>query len=163
MARVHFVKKAAKDNKAAGVKKGDSYYWWANRMPGSMSGVKRYSKTPPLPWQTMPPGSFRATVGELEHRLQDFSAGEATGEDGVDALRSHLEEIAGEVRELADEQDEKFTNMPDGLQQGDTGQLLEGRAQSLNDWADAIEAIDLDGEDLESAVEELQSCSYEGE
>jgi hypothetical protein len=42
-------------------------------------------------------------------------------------------------RPLAFDED-KFNNMPDGLQQGDSGQLLEARSQSCQDFADELDA-----------------------
>ncbi len=168
MPRLNFVKKARKNNPRAGVKAGESYYWWANRMPGSASGVKRFSKTRPEPWQLLPPGSFGSTVGELEHRLGQLSLDEAaTGDDATDdakeacadSLKSEVAEIVGEIRSLGEEQTEKRDNMPEGLQQGDTGQLLEDRAQAMEDWADELEQIDIEADNLGDALVELHTSS----
>lgn len=166
MARVHHVVCARKDNRAAGIKKGDSYWWWANRLPGHASGIKRYSKTPPRPSQVMPPGSFGSCAAELGERLGDITLGGlvASDDNRGEALKSELEDIVTAIRELADEQDEKFNNMPEGLQQGDTGQLLEARRDGLNSWADELEAVsvddDADDDDVQSALDEAQATEF---
>jgi hypothetical protein len=163
LARVHFVKKARKDNKALGIKKGQSYYWWANRMPGSAQGIKRASLTPPRPSQVMAPGSFGSSVAELEERIGDITleslVADGSDDNAAENLKSELDDIVGEIRQLAEEQIEKYDNMPEGLQQGDTGQLLEKRAQALNDWADELEGIEPDEDDVQSALDEAQAMS----
>jgi hypothetical protein len=156
MARVHFVKKARKDNKAAGVKKGESYYWWANRMPGRAFGVKRYSKTPPRPSQVAAPGSFRSCAAALQERLDDL-----TTEMSASDIKTELDDIALEARGLAEEQQEKFDNMPEGLQQGDTGQLLEERREALENWAEELELVGEDEDDLEGMIETAQAASLD--
>ncbi len=65
MARAHFVKKARKDNPAAGIKAGDSYYWWKFRRGG-----KHYSKTAPRPSQL--------TQSEYLRRLMLYNSGSKT-------------------------------------------------------------------------------------
>lgn len=57
-----------------------------------------------------------------------------------------VRQMATDLEELGQEQQEKFDNMPEGLQQGDTGQMIEERAnsceekaQELNDLADEWE------------------------
>ncbi len=47
MARAHFVKAAAKDHPEHGIKKGESYWWWAFR--SAYGSRKVYSKTQPKP------------------------------------------------------------------------------------------------------------------
>lgn len=55
--------------------------------------------------------------------------------------------------------------MPDSLQQGDTGQLLEQRVQDVEEMIDLIDGIDLTDEDLsdEDLRAELDAISYNGE
>jgi hypothetical protein len=146
MAKVHEVKSARKANKAAGIKVGDSYYWWAFRFGG-----KRVSKTYPRRSQ-LTQSEFYSAVYDLEDRIGDMKIEDyATAED----LKSDLEDIASEIRQLGEEQDDKFNNMPEGLQQGDVGQLLEERRDACESWADELEAIDADEPDRAEIREAL--------
>ncbi len=68
-----------------------------------------------------------------------------------DTLKDSVEDIAQRLRDLADECTEKHDNMPEGLQQGDSGQLLEERADMCNSAADELDGIDF--EDFEEPGE----------
>lgn len=129
MPRVHFVKKARKNQKAHGIKKGDSYYWWAFRF-----GPKMVSKTPPKR-QQLTRSDFLISLYDLEDRIEGLQAD--------DTLSGEVESIIEDIRALAEEQEEKKSNMPEGLQEGDTGQLLDERKDGLESWADELEGVDL--------------------
>jgi hypothetical protein len=118
-------RKARKDYPNAGIKKGDEYYYW-KRKTGPASGVTCRSLTPPTPSQLN--SGFAGEVGELEASLD--------AADDVEGIRSVVEDI----RSLQEETQGKFDNMPEGLQQGDTGQLLEERAGQLEEWVSNIES-----------------------
>lgn len=155
MTRVHFVKKARKDNPALGVKAGESYYWWAFRFGG-----KHASKTEPTPRQ-LTQNEFALAVMDLEDELA-----------GVVAI-ADLDSVADAIESLADEQEEKRDNMPDSLQDGEVGSLLGDRADALRDWANEIRDVEepereegetheqLD-ERTQEALSEAQSTSYGG-
>ena len=68
----------------------------------------------------------------------------------IEALKAQAEVLAGELRELADAEQEKFDNMPEGLQGGDRGQAMEEAACNLSSAADALESGS-----LEEALEAL--------
>ena len=65
--------------------------------------------------------------------------------------------------------------MPEGLQEGSTGELLQSRCDSCNEMAEELEAVDLNiekedemtdddvREAIENAVTDLQNVSYNGE
>lgn len=146
MPRVNFVKAAAKDNRVA--KKGESYYWWKFRFGG-----KYMSKTPPRPSQ-LTQSDFLSRQMELEERIGDMSA---SSYSTFEELKSDVEDIVNEIRQLGEEQGEKVGNLPDSLQQGPTGELLEGRASSCEDWAGELEGVDLEQDEPteEDAVEDM--------
>lgn len=52
-------------------------------------------------------------------------------------LKEQIEAIASELRTLAEEEQEKYDNMPEGLQGGDKGQAIETAAQMLDEAASA--------------------------
>jgi hypothetical protein len=119
-------------------KAGTTYYSWGMMVGGR--GVQRKSLTPPRRSQ-LTNSDFLGQIYDLEDNL-DFGSC-----DSPESLRDARDEIAQQLRDLGQEQQDKFDNMPDGLQQGDTGQLIETRAQSCDDIASAFEDVDLEYED----------------
>lgn len=142
MARVHFVKKAQKDNPA--VKKGEPYYWW-KFMVGGRGGPKNYSATPPRPSQTTQ-SEFLGTLGDIEDEISSLAAD--------DGLEGAVGDIASRLRELGEEQGAKKENMPEGLQESDTGQMLEDRATRCGEMADELEGLTFDVSDKEEEQSE---------
>lgn len=145
MARAHFVKKARKPNAvvtAADIKRANngeegaaSYWWWAFRYGG-----KHFSKTKPKASQ-LTQSEFYAAVYGLQEARDAFVATDK------ESLEGAVAEWVDRAREIAEECREKFDNMPEGLQQGDTGQLLEERAEAMDAYADELESIDLEDMD----------------
>lgn len=72
-------------------------------------------------------------------------------EDGSYESKEDLESLMTEVESLKEETEGSFDNMPEGLQQGDTGQQLESRVEMLGDLE----------ERLEEAISELESWEEE--
>jgi hypothetical protein len=54
------------------------------------------------------------------------------------------DEIVGTIRELGEAAQESKENMPEGLQEGDTGQMLEERYDTCEAAADELEGLDLE-------------------
>jgi len=176
MPRVIHVKAARKDNPAC--KKGESYYHWSFRYGG-----KHYSKTYPRQSQ-LTQSDFLSQAYSIQERIEDWdyeldanTSHEDTVADIKEQAESFLEEVVSEVEELANECEEKRDNMPEGLQEGPTGELLEGRASSCEEWASNLESVDIEecegeGTDEDDTAEEYKEkvldlvrehCSYEGE
>lgn len=133
MTKLNHVQKAAKDYPQAGIKKGDSYYWWQGYRQH-----KQMSKERPMPSQYAS-SDYARSVLTLVEGLEAWGEDPWT-EDDRDALVSDLETIR-------DEEQDKFDNMPEGLQQGDIGQLLEQRVSDLDEWINELESIDFPEED----------------
>lgn len=163
MARAHYVKKAAKSYKDEGIKKGEPYWWWKFRY-----GSKIRSKTQPKASQ-LTQSEFLGAIADFEERIA------ALGKmDDLDEMKSERDSIVEEIRQLGEEQDEKRNNMPDSLQDSDTGQLLEERQQECENMADELDGVDLDlekeegesDEDFEErisqAADELSMVAYNG-
>lgn len=130
MARATFVKAAAKDYPAQGIKKGESYWWWKFRY-----GSRQISKTEPRRSQ-LTQSEFYGQVYDIEDEIGALSAD--------DGLQSAVEDIASRLREIGEQCTEKRDNMPEGLQDSETGTLLEERASAMESAADELEAIDFD-------------------
>jgi flagellar biosynthesis chaperone FliJ len=136
MPRVHFVKKARKNNRDAGIKKGDSYYWWKFRFDG-----KHFSEKPPRPSQ-LTQSEYLSTVYSLQEQVEDMEVKDDNLQDVAEELRN----VAVNLRDLGSEQEEKISNMPDSLQSSATADLLQSRADACEEVA---------GE-LENAAEEIE-------
>jgi hypothetical protein len=105
---------------------------------------------------------FLATVWDIEDRLEALSD------------PAELESIIEDIRQVGEEQTEKRDNMPEGLQDAPTGELLEQRADMCEDWANNLEQEDPPDEDsldedetLDDKVtewlDEVKQYTYEGE
>lgn len=129
MARANFVAKARKDIPGTDIKKGDSYYWWKFR-----HGGKHYSKTRPRPSQ-LTQSDFYSQVYGMQEEIEDVEAN--------DGLPDFVEDIASRLEDLASECEDKVQNMPEGLQQGSTAELLTERAEACRNAAEEFRALDL--------------------
>ena len=144
---------ARKDYPNAGIKKGDTYYKWKFRY----SPVNR-SLTMPQAEQLTQSAYMQEWI-PLNRDISEFD-GEA---DDVD-------ELVERARQLGNEQQEKKDNMPEGLQDGDTGQLLEERAEECEELANSLESAKAeleqaqDADDdreaaIEAAMEAIRDCA----
>ena len=146
MPKAIFVKKAQKPNgvvtqedinrannpKEPGDESSASYWHWS--MKTAYGSVKRLSKTHPRPSQMTLSDFWSQVYGlqeDFEDRVIDF-----------ESIEEVKQEAADRIREIGEECREKFDNMPEGLQQGSSGELLEQRADSCEEAADAIESLD---------------------
>jgi hypothetical protein len=126
MPKVYHVK-ARKDYPNFGIKKGDQHYTWTLKTGPRTS--REFRQIAPPRRSQLTTSEFLSTVYDLEDRLASV--------DNEDDARS----LVDELNQLADEQDDKLSNMPEGLQQGPTGQQLESRAEGCREAANEIEAI----------------------
>ena len=138
MARVQH-RKAAKDYPAQGIAKGDMYYY-VKIKTGPRTSREMRSKTPFKRSQL--------TQSDYLSQLYDWEDGKAEISDMESA-----QQFADDIRTLGEEQDEKFNNMPEGLQQGDSGQMIEARRDACEAAADEIEEIISEWEDAKSTWE----------
>jgi len=118
------------------VAKGDSYYWWKFRFGG-----KRISKNKPRRSQ-LTQSEFYSTLYDLEDSVNDAGSDQ---ESVAEALSS----AADEVRSLGEEQSSKRDNMPESLQDSDTGSLLEERASECERLADELEQAESEIRNIE--------------
>ncbi len=175
MPTVIFVKKARKDNKQAGIKKGESYWYWSHQSGGRF--VKTYFKTKPTRSQTTSSEfyseayGFEDALGALIDSLRSEKAEE--NYSAPDDLAGDVDSLASDVRSLGEAQTEKRDNMPEGLQESETGSLLEERADNCETLAGDLESasqdisnIDMDAEDAadnwrEEAASILENVSWD--
>lgn len=157
MPRAH-KKTAAKDYPDAGIKKGDVYYLWTTRSGPYSKGVKHRQKTPPKRQQLTGSEFLRAQY-DLEDRISALR-----GSTNLDDFKAEVDSIIEDIRSLGEEQQEKFDNMPDGLQQGSTGEQLQARAEACESWASSLEAVSIPDEEIseviDGLVDELEQEGY---
>lgn len=155
MPKVHHIQHARKDYPAIGVKKGEPYYRWSIKL--QRGGLVRMSKTPPKPSQ-LTVSEFYSTLYALQeqnefNKAQDFSE-----------LQSMRDEVVGELEQLRDEQQGKLDNMPEGLQQGSTGELLQERYDALDQAVDELNSVDIpETEEPEEGDEDHDDEDHEDE
>lgn len=149
MPRPIFVKKARKANKVAGIKVGDSYWHWKFR-----HGGKHYSKTPPTRGQ-LTQSEFLGCMYTAEDTLADVATHVRDKTISAEDAQSECQCVKEEIEQQGESCQEKFDNMPDGLQQGETGQLLERRVESCESIASEIDSLDFG--DIEEAQSELDA------
>ncbi len=116
-------------------------------MQGGRGGPKHYSATKPRRSQL--------TQSEYYGTLYDIQDNADSANPDFDDIQSEIDSIVGELESLRDETQEKFDNMPDGLQQGDSGQLLESRVSSIDDAISTLESVDTSGDFGELEGDEL--------
>lgn len=154
MPRVHFVKKARKDNPA--VKAGESYYWWKFRYGG-----KQFSKKRPRPSQlTQSDKKSRALAAQ--ERIEDATSSWSCNADqdelrevigSMRATAEVLESVVGDLREIADEYNESADNIEQNFSYSQTAEDCREKADALESSADDIDNYK---NDLESAIDTLE-------
>jgi hypothetical protein len=115
---------------------GQPYLYWEFQY-----GPKRVRCTKvecaPKP-QDLTQSEYMIRAYELDDELQLILNREVSSKDDAQTVASDLEAFADTIDEFAQEQRDKLDNMPEGLQQGNAGQLLEQRAGALEDSANEI-------------------------
>lgn len=154
MPKVTKIERAGKDYPEFGIKKGDTHYVWAIKM--QRGGVVRRSKAYPRQSQlTM--SEYKIQAHQLNEQIEDFH------HDGtIQSVSSFLEELISDTENLRDEQQEKLDNMPEGLQQGSTGEMIQARIDAIEAFLSELENIDepdfeADGEEVEETEDSVDS------
>jgi hypothetical protein len=135
------------------IRVGDEYYTWSRKMSrGGITYFKHVACGRPRPTQLS--SRKTAVIDEAQNDTEwpdvpslDFEGFEgdptqfnADAEAFVEACREAAQTIGEVAREVGSEYQDAFDNMPEGLNQGETGQALEEVAQELESWADEIES-----------------------
>jgi len=162
MARATLVKKARKDYPQAGIKKGESYWWWQFAF-----SARSLSKTEPTRSQ-LTQSSFLSQLYALEDGI-DWDVFETFA-----GLQDERDTLIAEIDNLRDEAQDSLDNMPEHLQDtSSSGELLTERIEMLEQWRDELENVDCEFDDgdmdkdeavekLDELKDELNGISYEG-
>ena len=114
------------------IHKGDSYWTWA-----FMNVPQMYSRSAPRPSQ-LTQSEFMSQYYSIQEEVEDW---ELEDRD-EDALQEFIDCIKGELEDLRDETEERLYNMPESLQESDTGQLLQERIDECDNLINEFECID---------------------
>lgn len=139
MPRVKHVK-ARKDYPNQGIVKGDMYYYTKLKTGPRSSKVMR-SKTPFTQSQLTSSPFKQGWLGVQEEWER--------GDKDSEAITAAAEAI----RDIGADCQNSFDNMPEGLQQGDTGQMIENRASEAERVADELDGLASELDDLEEPDE----------
>lgn len=137
---------AAKDYPQFGIVKGQKHYHW-KRKTGPRSSIEYRQLTPPRIDQ-LTGSAYKIACAGIADLISKV------------ALPDDLDDVISAVDDLKDEQQGKFDNMPEGLQQGDTGQTLEQQASQLESASDEFSTIK---DEWESAMEDHDNARSEFE
>ena len=77
---------------------------------------------------------YQLSVGEIVYRWRDNYEANEQGRD----------DIVSELESIRDDLQDRLDNMPEGLQQGDTGMLLQERIDYLDEAISELENIDFE-------------------
>ena len=109
---------------------GESYWTWC-----FYGGQPIYSKTKPRQSQ-LTNNSFKQELYSIQESVEDFST------EDPDEVGEFVEELISNLEELRDTCQESFDNIPEQLQECDSGQILQERIENLDDVISNLENID---------------------
>lgn len=129
------------------VAKGQEYYAWKFRYGG-----QQISLTPPTRRQ-LTQNEHQLRIYDFEDMLKDISGSSA--ED----LQSEVENLISELESYRDELQERFDNIPEQLQEGEAGTILQERIGALDNAISELEGVDLEYDEPsnDEIIEELRS------
>lgn len=114
------------------------------------------------------PTIIRCTECGLEHwevTTSDYQlrAGEIVyrWKENYEASQDGIDSITNDLQELCDELQDRLDNMPEGLQDGDVGQLLQERIDTLEDAISEMESIDIDSIQEDKFSDYVDSLDFE--
>lgn len=142
MPKVTQVKKARTDRGPCSkcgceIKKGDAYLYWAFAFrPETRRCAKPECRPKP---QDLTQSEFTIAVLNLQEETFDG--------DTIEDLESAKDDMVSDLEALRDEQEEKKGNMPEGLQESSTGELLQERYDSLDECINTLEGVDISFEE----------------
>jgi hypothetical protein len=114
-------------------------YKWVKPKSGPYGGARRSRHASCPTWQVWELSN--SLDARIQQATNDFDVSQVESEDDV---TSALEAVAEQIRELAAEKEEAASNMEEGFGHptGQSEELAE-QAQTLEDWADEIESVEV--------------------
>ena len=156
MPRVNRVEHCRKSPGACGkcgeeIKIKDAYVWWKFRYGGKCIRCAKPGCVPKPSDLTQ--SEFYGTLYSIQEA--GFTA------DTLEDLESERDDIKGQLEELRDEQEEKRSNMPESLQESDTGNTLQERYDALEEAVNNLDSVNFNKEDDETLDEAIERTRQE--
>jgi hypothetical protein len=128
------------------IRVGDTYYTWARKYGRSGTVYYQHEQCGRPKRSQL---SSRKTVA-IEDAIDGISLSnwspelddDGTYSGGYEDVKSMLEEVASVARDVGQEYQDSYDNMPEGLNQGETAMAMEEVAQELDSWADELESFE---------------------
>lgn len=117
---------------------GESYYTWC-----FYGGQPQYSKERPKPSQ-LTQNWFKQELYSIQEKIEEFEP------EDVEDVATFIDEIRDDAESLRDECQEHLDNMPEQLQDSDSGQTLQERIDNLDNVIGDIDNFDYE---FESEIE----------
>ena len=129
--------------------KGETYYWYKKRYGGRIE-KREYPKPSELT-----SSEFLTSVYEIGETIPDFGS--------FQEIESWIEETKETLETVLEETDEKLNNLPEQLQYAPVGELLQNRVDSVQEWIDGLDTIELEPEQSEQDWKEEYREDYNDE
>lgn len=94
------------------------------------------------------------TNSEFLSTLYGIQETDFSGPDNIDDLASMVDEVKSDLETLRDEQEDKRSNMPEQLQESDTGNMLQERYDALDEAINNLDGVDLSFDEPEKEEKE---------
>lgn len=120
----------ADENDEILINAGEGYWTWC-----FYGGEPIYSKTQPRQSQ-LTNNPFKRELYTIQESVEDFSP------EDPDEVGVFVEELISNLEELRDTCQESLDNIPEQLQEGNAGQILQERIENLDDVISNLESID---------------------
>lgn len=154
MAHAVFVKNARKARPEHGISIGDSYYWWSFRNVSGGGSGRFFSKTQPKRSQ-LTRSEFYSTLYTLEDQASELKA---EGYESVGDFEGDATNIRDELEQLKSDTEEKLEAMPDGLKEGDTGQLLQERIDNVEQLISEFDSLEFSEPEEETTAQDSKEA-----
>ena len=156
MPQIHTVKAARKDYPEAGIKKGETYYWYSQRIYTGGRWVGRTTKTKIYPKQSQLAHGFRRDVLLLQETYDFNKAGDFA------ELEMRRDEVKVDIEQMADEERAKLDNMPEQFQDGEAGQIIHSRIEGMEEVLSSLDAVNIpNDDDVKAEIAERQEEASE--
>lgn len=129
--------------------KGEEYHQWAIKSQRGGTVYRQHTSHGHVRQSQLTHSKMSGVYAAIEGAEDALSSAE-TCEDVAEALRSAASDVEG----VRDEYQESLDNMPEQLQQGDTGQQIQEKVDGLEEFADALNSAADDCEGMHEEVDE---------
>lgn len=113
------------------IEKGQPYFWWQFAFSPKSIRCNLHRPAP----KDLTRSAFWSTVYGIQE--ETFS-----GADDSGSLESMRDDVASQLEDLKGEIEGNLSNMPDSLQQGSTGELLQERIDALDSVISELQNVD---------------------